>query len=50
MTSNNKKRKRNFTLRLNDEIHEKIEKRAAEIGISKNAYLTMVIHKALNEK
>ena len=49
MTSN-KKRKRNFTLRLNDEIHEKIEKRAAEIGISKNAYLTMIIHKALNEK
>lgn len=49
MTSNNK-RKRNFTLRLNDEIHKKIEKRAAEIGISKNAYITMIIHKAVNEK
>lgn len=49
MTSKNK-RKRNYTLRLNDEIHKKIEKRAAEIGVSKNAYLTMIIHKALNEK
>lgn len=49
MTSNNKKR-RNYTLRLNDEIHEKIEKQAAEIGLSKNAYLTMIVYKAVNEK
>ncbi len=49
MTSNNK-RKRNFTLRLSDEIHEKIEKQAAEIGLSKNAYITMIIYKTVNGK
>ena len=46
----NNKEKKSFTLRLNDEIYKKIEKKAAEIGVSKNAYITMIIHKAVNEK
>ena len=49
MKDNNKERK-SFTLRLNDEIYKKIGEKAAEIGVSKNAYITMIIHKALNEK
>ena len=44
------KEKISFTLRLNKEIYEKIGKQAAEIGISRNAYITMIIHKAVNEK
>ena len=46
----NNKEKKSFTLRLNDEIYKKIEKKADEIGVSKNAYITMIIHKAVNEK
>ena len=49
MKSNNKE-KTAFLLRLNKEIYEKIGKQAAEIGISRNAYITMIIHKAVNEK
>ena len=46
----NDKEKISFTLRLNNEIYKKIEEQAAEIGISRNAYITMIIHKAVNEK
>ena len=46
----NKEKKRNFTLRLSEEIHEKIEKEASELGLSKNAYISMVIHKTVNKK
>lgn len=35
--------KRNYTLRLPDEIHERLEKDAAKLGISKNAYITQII-------
>lgn len=49
MKSDNKE-KTAFVLRLNTETYEEIGKRSAEIGISRNAYINMLIHKALNEK
>ena len=47
---NNNKEKKAFVLRLNDEVYKKVGERADEIGISRNAYISMIIHKAINEK
>jgi len=43
------KEKRGFTLRLKDDVHDRIEREASSLGISKNAYISMVIHKKLND-
>lgn len=50
MNTKDTKEKRNFTLRLNEDIHDRLEKDAAELGISKNAYISMIIHKAVKKK
>lgn len=45
-----KEQKRNFTLRLSEDVHKKIEKQASELGLSKNAFISMIIHKTVNNK
>jgi predicted DNA binding CopG/RHH family protein len=42
--------KKNFTLRIKNELSEKVEKEASNLGISQTAYITMVLHKALREE
>jgi len=42
-----KNNKVSYTLRLNSEINERIAKEASELGLSKQAYITMVLHKAI---
>ena len=39
-----------ITLRLRRDISEKVTKKAIELGISKNAYITMVLSKELSDK
>ena len=39
--------KKSFTLRLNPDLSAKVEKESANLGLSQNAYITMVLHKAL---
>ena len=48
--TNCKKEKRGFTLRLGDDVHQRIERESSKLGISKNAYISMVIHKSFNKK
>lgn len=43
----NKNKKVSYTLRLNDELNKRVAKEASELGISKQAYITMVLHKAV---
>ena len=42
-------KKVNFTFRITKELRDQIEKEASALGISKNAYITMTLHKALNK-
>jgi|SRR5699024_8385403 len=49
MHTKDDKKKRNFTLRIKDEMHDRIESEASKLGISKNAFVSMVIHKTLNK-
>ncbi|MBN8200504.1 toxin-antitoxin system HicB family antitoxin [Bacillus sp. NTK034] len=44
--TNNDKRK-SFTLRLNAELSQKVEKEADSLGLTQNAYITMILHKAI---
>lgn len=44
--TNNDKRK-SFTLRLNSELSQKVEKEADSLGLTQNAYITMILHKAI---
>src|SRR5699024_7051507 len=43
------KETRGFTLRSKDDVHDRIEREASSLGISKNAYISMDIHKKLND-
>lgn len=42
--------KKSFTLRLNPDLSAKVEKESASLGLSQNAYITMVLHKALRSE
>lgn len=52
MTTNDKNldNKKSFTLRINAELSEKVEKEASSLGLTQNAYITMVLHKALRNE
>lgn len=38
-----------FTLRLNSELSKKVESEAASLGLTQNAYITMVLHKVIRD-
>ena len=38
-----------FTLRMKKELSEKLEKEAEDLGISKSAYINMILHKAIKK-
>ena len=42
-------KKLKFTLYMTEQLSEQVEKEASTLGISKNAYITMTLHKALNK-
>lgn len=46
-TQNNRK---SFTLRLNSELSQKVEKEADSLGLTQNSYITMILHKALRKE
>ena len=48
MSKNNTKRVQ-FTLRVDQKVNEKLEKEAALLGMSKNAYISMLLHKEINK-
>ena len=39
-----------FTLRLNPELNEKLIRESSSLGLSKAAYITMVLHKVLRQE
>ncbi len=39
-----------FTLRMKKELSDKLEKEADSLGISKSAYINMILHKAIKQK
>lgn len=41
--------KNRFTLRLDPKIDKEIEEKAKSMGVSKNAYISMVLHKEINK-
>jgi predicted DNA-binding protein len=47
MTNDTKKR---FTLRMKNETNDKLEKSAERLGLTKNAFITMVLHKEFAKK
>lgn len=47
MTNDTKVR---FTLRIKKEVIDEVERRANSLGLNKNAYITMVLHKELAKK
>jgi predicted HicB family RNase H-like nuclease len=50
MTNDANKIRKNFTLRIKSELSQKIEEEAAKVGISQTAYITMTLHKALQNE
>ncbi|WP_223664013.1 toxin-antitoxin system HicB family antitoxin [Pseudobacillus badius] len=44
MTKDDQDNRINFSLRISDELSKKIEKKARDMGLSKNAYINMVLH------
>jgi predicted HicB family RNase H-like nuclease len=48
MTKDDKQK--SFTLRINPELSKLVEKESASLGLSQNAYITMVLHKALRKE
>ena len=44
------KRKVPFSLRMKKDLSDRIEKEADELGISKSAYINMVLHKSMKQK
>lgn len=38
-----------FTLRLNSELSKKVESEATSLGLTQNAYITMVLHKVIRD-
>lgn len=42
--------KKNFTFRMKRELSDKIGEEAKKLGITKTAYITMVLHKAMEKK
>jgi predicted HicB family RNase H-like nuclease len=52
MTNDDKKiaKKVPFTLRLKKELSDQIEQEAEDLGISKTAYISMILHKAMKQK
>lgn len=50
MTNDANKTRKNFTLRIKDDLSEKIAKEADSLGLTKTAFITMIIHKAMNQK
>lgn len=42
MTTDTKKR---FTLRMDQEVSDELALRAKRLGLNKNAYITMILHK-----
>jgi predicted DNA binding CopG/RHH family protein len=51
MTKDDKKDSRkSFTFRLNDDLSRKVEMEASSLGLTQNAYITMVLHKALRKE
>jgi predicted DNA binding CopG/RHH family protein len=51
MTRDDKRNSRkSFTFRLNDDLSKKVEKEAGSLGLTQNAYITMVLHKALRKE
>ncbi|MEK5175111.1 ribbon-helix-helix domain-containing protein [Heyndrickxia sp. FSL W8-0496] len=49
MTRSDKK-KVPFTLRMKKELSDRLEQEAEELGISKSAYINMILHKAIKQK
>lgn len=41
--------RKSFTLRLNSELSKKVETEAASLGLTQNAYITMVLHKVIRD-
>jgi predicted DNA binding CopG/RHH family protein len=46
-THNNRK---SFTLRLNAELSQKVEREADSLGLTQNSYITMILHKTLRKE
>lgn len=38
-----------FTMRVDRKINEELEKKAASLGLSKNGYISMLLHKDINK-
>lgn len=49
MTRDDKK-KVPFTLRMKKDLSDRIEKEADDLGISKAAYINMILHKSMKQK
>lgn len=49
MNKNDTVRKR-VTLRIDSRINDEIEVRAKELGINKNSFISMVLHKEVKKK
>lgn len=46
--TNDAKRK-NFTFRMKTELNDKVSEESTKLGISKTAYITMVLHRSMNQ-
>lgn len=49
MTNDDNKKRKNFTLRLNAELNDKVKKEAEGLGLTQTQYITMVLHKVLRD-
>lgn len=50
MTNGAKKSKKNFTFRMSIDLSSKIDREAEKLGLTKNSYITMILHKELMNK
>ena len=46
----NDKKKIPFTFRINKALNDRIEKQANELGVSKNAFITMTLDKSMKQE